>query len=189
MATLDREGRTTPRLSSEILDRLPPQNLEAERGVLGSLLLDAQLIDEVVMLVDSEDFYARSNQLLFEHLLVMHNEGLRVDMTLLVERLKKENDLELIGGLAYLGEVMQSVPTAANAANYAQIVRDKATLRSLIHASTEILRDAYDQSLEAREMLSARKRRSSASWKTREPATWRRCKTCCTKHWSESTPG
>ena len=154
MATIDREGRTVPRLSSEILDRLPPQNLDAERGVLGSLLLDPQVIDEVALLVDSEDFYARSNQLLFGHLLAMHNQGVRVDVTLLVERLKSENDLELIGGLAYLGEVVQSVPTAANAANYAQIVRDKATLRSLIHASTEILRDAYDQSLEAREMLS-----------------------------------
>jgi replicative DNA helicase len=153
MATIDREGRTTPRLSSEILDRLPPQNLDAERGVLGSLLLDPQVIDEVALLVDSDDFYARSNQLLFGHLLAMHNEGVRVDVTLLVERLKGENDLDLIGGIAYLGEVLQSVPTAANATNYAQIVRDKATLRSLIHASTEILRDAYDQSLEAREML------------------------------------
>jgi replicative DNA helicase len=142
-----------PRLQSEILDRLPPQNLEAEKGVLGSLLLDPELCDEVALLLRPVDFYSGPHQTLFAHLLAMHNDGVRIDVTLLNERLKKCNDLEAIGGLAYLAEVADSVPTAANATFYAQIVRDKATLRSLIHASTEILRDAYDQSLEARDML------------------------------------
>ena len=74
-------------------------------------------------------------------------------MTLLVERLKNAGDLEFVGGMAYLAEVMQSVATAAHAVYYAEIVRDKATLRSLIHSSTEILRESYDGSLEPREML------------------------------------
>jgi replicative DNA helicase len=155
MATARRidERAGGPRLQSEILDRLPPQNLEAEKGVLGSLLLDPELCDEVALLLRSVDFYSCPHQTLFAHLLAMHNDGVRIDVTLLNERLKKCNDLEAIGGLAYLAEVADSVPTAANATYYAQIVRDKATLRSLIHASTEILRDAYDQSLEARDML------------------------------------
>ncbi len=95
------------------------------------------------------------HQVLFEHLLAMHEDGVRIDVTLLVERLKQKGDFETIGGSLYLADVAQSVPTAANALYYATIVRDKATLRALIHASTEILRDAYDQSLDAREMLSA----------------------------------
>ncbi len=78
-----------------------------------------------------------------------------IDLTLLAERLKQHGDFDTVGGSLYLADVMQSVPTAANAMYYANIVRDKATLRALIHASTEILRDAYDQSLESREMLSA----------------------------------
>jgi replicative DNA helicase len=154
MATLERNPRAASRPGSEILDRLPPQNLEAEKGVLGSLLLDPQVCDDVALLLGSEDFYAPPNQRLFTHLLGMHNEGLRIDITLLVERLKKTGDLEMVGGMNYLAEVLNCVPTAANAAYYAQIVRDKGTLRALIHAGTEILRDAYDGAHEAREMLS-----------------------------------
>lgn len=141
------------RPANDLFDRLPPQNLDAEQGVLGSLLLDPEMCDEVAMLLQPTDFYLPSHQSLFGHLLAMHNDGLRIDVTLLVERLNKHDDLETIGGLAYLAEVAEAVPTAANAAYYSQIVRDKATLRALIHASTGILRDAYDQSLDSREML------------------------------------
>jgi replicative DNA helicase len=156
MATFQRiDDRPAPaRASSELFERAPPQNLEAEQGVLGSLLLDPELCDEVALLLKPADFYSPHHQVLYNHLLAMHNDGLRIDATLLHERLKKSGDLETIGGLAYLAEVADAVPTAANAVYYGQIVRDKATLRSLIHASTEILRDAYDQSLESRELLS-----------------------------------
>ena len=154
MAVFSRVDGSPARASTELLDRLPPQNSEAEQGVLGSLLLDPDLCDEVAMIVRPADFYQPHHQSLFSHLLAMHNDGLRIDAMLLVERLRKFNDLESVGGISYLGEVADSVPTAANAVHYAQIVRDKATLRSLIHASTEILRDAYDQSLDSREMLS-----------------------------------
>ena len=154
MATYQRiDERLATRGGPDLLDRLPPQNLEAEQGVLGSLLLDPELCDEVAILLRPADFYSPAHQTLYGHLLAMHNDGRRIDVTLLVERLNKHGDLETIGGLAYLGEVADSVPTAANAVYYGQIVRDKATLRALIHASTEILRDAYDQSLESREML------------------------------------
>ena len=154
MATYQRIDERPAARGSDLLDRLPPQNLEAEQGVLGSLLLDPDLCDEVAMLLRPADFYLPSHQLLFNHLLAMHNDGLRIDATLLVERLNKHGDLEAVGGQGYLCEVADAVPTAANATYYGQIVRDKATLRALIHASTEILRDAYDQSLDSREMLS-----------------------------------
>ncbi len=155
MATVERvdSGGQPPRVSSEILDRLPPQNLDAEKGVLGSLLIDAQMCDEVAPILRADDFYADANQKLFAHLMAMHEEGKRIDTTLLIERLRRAGDFEGVGGAAYLGEVATSVPYAANAVHYAKIVRDKSTLRALIHAGTEILRDAYDSTVEPSEIL------------------------------------
>jgi len=144
----------TAELPSEILDRLPPQNLEAEKGVLGSLLLDPELCDEVVLIVRPEDFHADANERLFRHLLALHEEGKRIDPVLLIERLQAAGELEAVGGPAYIAEVAQAVPYASNATYYARIVRDKSTLRALIHASTEILRDAYEQSADPDEITS-----------------------------------
>jgi len=156
MATDQRtdQGHTPARVSSEILDRLPPQNLDAEKGVLGSLLLDPDMCDDVALVLRPEDFHADANRKLYGHLLAMHEDGKRIDATLLIERLRSEGDFEAIGGAAYLAEVAQSVPYAANAVHYAEIVRDKATLRALIHASTEILRDAYDTTVDPGEIVS-----------------------------------
>jgi replicative DNA helicase len=145
--------RAAGRITSEILDRLPPQNLEAERAVIGSLLIDPQLCDEVVLALRADDFYADANRKIFEHIVGLHSEGGRVDMTLLMERLRTKGDFEAVGGAAYLYEVAQSVPVAAHAMYYAAIVRDKATLRELIHASTDILRDAWDPTIEPRKVL------------------------------------
>ncbi|HEY1603548.1 MAG TPA: replicative DNA helicase [Pirellulales bacterium] len=155
MATTQMDSRNgTQSARSEILDRLPPQSIEAEKAVLGSVLLDPFVCDDVALLVRPQDFYGHAHQILFRHLLAMHEAGQRVDITLLVERLKQSGDYEAVGEAVYLADIAQSVPTAANASYYANIVRDKATLRALIHASTDILRDAYDQNLDAREMLS-----------------------------------
>ncbi len=155
MATADRIDTPHPggRVASEILDRLPPQNLEAERGVLGSLLLDPQMCDEVALELRADDFYADANQKLYRHLLALHDEGKRIDTTLLVERLRQAGELEAVGGTAYVAEVLHSVPYAANVMHYAEIVRQKSTLRALIHASTEILREAWDPGMEVREAV------------------------------------
>jgi len=139
----------------DLFDRLPPHSLESEKAVLGSVLLDPLMCDDVALVVRPQDFYAHAHEVLFTHLLAMHEAGGRIDPTLLIDRLKKAGDFEAIGGISYLGEISQSVPTAANAVYYAQVVRDKATLRALIHTSTEILRDAYDQSREPAELLSS----------------------------------
>ncbi len=141
--------------NSEILDRQPPCNLEAERGVLGSILLLPTICDDVALILRAEDFYDDAHRILYTHIRELHDAGRRIDTTLLVERLKTAGQYEAVGGAARLAEVLQSVPTAANATHYAEIVKDKATLRALIHSSTEILRDAYGGSLEAREMLAS----------------------------------
>lgn len=163
MATASRNTRRTDGrtdgLSPEILDRMMPHSHEAERCVLGSMLLDPQCCDDVAMFVRGEDFYGEEHQKLYEHLLAMHNAGRRIDTTLLVERLKQAGDLDAIGGLAYLEEVALAVPVASNAVYYAQIVRDKGTLRKLIHSSGEILKDAYDQGNDARELLARAEQR------------------------------
>ncbi len=155
MATIGRldGSHAAGRVSAELLDRLPPQSVEAERAVLGSVLLNPSLLDDVVLIVRPDDFYADANRRLFAHLLAMQDGGGRIDPILLAERLKQAGNLEVVGGMPYLAEVVQSVAVPAHAEYYARIVRDKSTLRSLINASTEILRDAYDPTLESREML------------------------------------
>ena len=161
MATADRIDTPHPaaRAASEILDRLPPQNLEAERGVLGSLLLDPQMCDEVALELRADDFYADANQKLYRQILALHDEGKRIDTTLLVERLRQAGELEAVGGTAYLAEVLQAVPYAANVMHYAEIVRQKAILRALIHASTEILRDAWEPAWRSATRSTRRKRK------------------------------
>ena len=142
------------KVNSEILDRQPPSNLEAERAVLGSILLLPSVCDEVALILRPADFYDQANRTLYAHMRAMHDEGRRIDTTMLVEELKSAGEYDLVGGAAYVAEVLQSVPTAANATYYADIVKNKSTLRSLIYSSTEILREAYDESTDPREALS-----------------------------------
>jgi replicative DNA helicase len=155
MATVKRfdSNQAPAKVTSEILDRQPPRSVEAERAVLGSMLMRPDVSDDVALVLRGDDFYDEAHHRLYAHMRGMHDEGRKLDLTLLVERLKSAGDLEFVGGMAYLAEVMQSVATAAHAVYYAEIVRDKATLRSLIHSSTEILRESYDGSLDPREML------------------------------------
>ncbi len=139
--------------TADIIDRVPPSNLEAERGVLASMLLDSSVCDDVSGIVTADDFYADANRKLFVHVTAMHADGERVDAILLCERLRSSGDLEAIGDEGYLGEVFQSSALAANGPHYAKIVRDKAMLRSAIHAGESILRGAYDESAAPEEIL------------------------------------
>ena len=135
------------------LERQPPFNREAEMAVLGSIILKPDVCDEVSVIVRKEDFYDEAHSKLYEHMLRMHDAGRRIDITLLVDELKRHDDFERIGGTRFLAEVGEAVPTAAHAKHYATIVRTDATSRSLIDASTEILRDAYDPGNDPRELL------------------------------------
>ncbi|HWB14488.1 MAG TPA: replicative DNA helicase [Pirellulales bacterium] len=144
----------SPTRDNNLLDGLPPQNLEAEQDVLGSLIASAgQMCDDVALVLRPADFYRPANQTLYTHLLAMHNDGLPIDAPLLIERLNRHNELEAIGGLGYLAQVADSVPTGSNAVYYAQIVAQKAALRGVIHAATEALRDAYDGEKDSGEVI------------------------------------
>lgn len=143
-----------PKVTPELLDRAPPHNLDAERGVIGSILLDPGKHDDVASVVCVEHFHDVRNATLFGHLSAMRNGGSgAIDITLLKQRLRTEGDLEKAGGAAYLAEVLQSVPYAENAKHYAGIVRELAAQRALIHAGTEMLRDGYSGQMTAAEMI------------------------------------
>jgi len=131
-----------------------PANVDAERAVLGSILLKADVCDDVALIVRVDDFSDEGHQLLYRHLLELHDSGKRIDVTIVLERLRTKGDLDRFGGPAALAEIIEAVPHAAHASHYAHIVRDKSMLRSLIDAGTDILRDAYDSPDEPRELLS-----------------------------------
>jgi replicative DNA helicase len=156
MSTLERSNARFPqpqRPVGELLQRSPPHSLEAEKGVIGSIFLDPRLCDDVAMVVRPEEFYSPGYRRVYEQMLEMHNDGKPIDLMILAEQLKSKGDYEAIGGSTFLNDIIESVPTAANATWYAQIVRDKAVVRDLIHASTEILRDSYDSATDPRELL------------------------------------
>lgn len=129
---------------TDLLDAAPPHELEAERSVIASVIAVPSTADDVALIVSPEDFYGDAHAVIFGHLMAMHNEGRKIDLTLLFNRLRaKAEDFERIGGAAYLGEVMASHVTAAHAQHYAQLVRDAAIRRELIHAGSEIIRTAH----------------------------------------------
>jgi replicative DNA helicase len=139
--------------AGDLYGRQIPHAVEAERAVLGSVLLLPEVFDEVALVVRPDDFYDDANRQLYEQLHAMHDGGHRIDLMLLVDRLKKADIYEACGGAAYLAEIGREVPTAAHAEFYAKIVADKAVLRSLIHASVDIQQSAYDPAAETREIL------------------------------------
>jgi len=144
-------GAIAPTMAPEGRDR--PANLDAERAVLGSILLKPDVCDDVALVIRAEDFSDEALQTLYRHLIDLHDAGKRIDATIVVERLKTQGDFERIGGAGMIADVVQAVPHAAHATHYAAIVRDKSILRSLIDAGTDILRDAYDAADEPREIL------------------------------------
>ncbi len=140
-------------------DRLPPQSREAERGVIGSVLRDNQALNEVQTIIRTENFYFDAHQKIFQAITDLSNEGKPFDLVILHEVLKQRKQLDDVGGVPYLADLWDAAPTAANAEYYARIVRDKAILRNLIHASTELLRDAYDNVIPPDELLGMAERK------------------------------
>jgi replicative DNA helicase len=135
-------------------ERLPPHNRDAERSVLGSMLRDNQVIADVVNVVRAEHFYLDAHQKIFQSIATLYiDRGQPADLVTLANYLQQEKLIEDVGGYPYLAELWDAAPTAANAEYYAKIVREKGMVRALIHASNEILRDAYDQARPAEELL------------------------------------
>lgn len=126
------------------LDRLPPQDIEAEKCVLGSIFLDNAAILKVVELLTPEDFYRQAHAAIFRTMLDLFNRNEPIDLVTVHAALKERELLEQVGGAAYLAELAHFVPTAANVTYYANIVREKSILRRLIRVSTEIASRCYE---------------------------------------------
>lgn len=142
-----------------VLDRAPPFDLAAETGVLGSLLLKPDIANDLTLVLRSDDFYDDANRKLYATMIDMFDTGRKIDPTLLVNELKAKGEYDVVGGTAYLAKLAHSVPNPAHAIYYAEIVRTKATLRRLIDASTSILTDAYDETLEVKDLVSQAEQR------------------------------
>ncbi|MBW6440455.1 replicative DNA helicase [Patescibacteria group bacterium] len=129
-------------------EKLPPQNLEAEQSVLGSLMIDKNAIIKVGDLISPEDFYKNSHGKIYEAMLYLYEHHEPIDLLSLSNRLKDTESLEKIGGHSYLASLANTVPTAANVLHYAKIVSKKSVLRKLIDNASEIISDAYKETKE-----------------------------------------
>ena len=140
-------------MPDEIFDRLPPSNLDAERAVLGACLLDREALVDVTEFLSPDDFYDLNYRDVFNVIMDMVKSSRPVDMLTLSAELQNRGLLEKLGGQAFLAAVIDSVPTAANAAYHARIVRDKAIHRRLISAGNAIVRMGFDESKDLSELL------------------------------------
>ena len=137
------------------LGRVPPQSIEAEACVLGAMMLDAAAIDLVVQRLQPEFFYRPAHELIYLALVDLRNAGKPVDLVLVKNELLQRKQLEQVGGVEYIVALAEGVPSTANVEYYANIVRDKAMLRQLIVAGTEMIREAYDCRQDAGEVVDA----------------------------------
>lgn len=125
--------------------RIPPQNLEAETSLLGSLLIDKDAMIRIADKVSPEDFYSDSNKIIFDVMTELYERHDPIDVLALGNRLEEKDVLQKVGGRAYLVQLSNAVPTSAHVAHYAEIVQKKATLRRLLNASAEITRLGYEE--------------------------------------------
>jgi replicative DNA helicase len=135
------------------LRKVPPQNLEAESSVLGGILLENDAINVVLEVLRPEDFYRESHRKIFRAMIELLDRNEPVDLITLSDFLKGRSELEAVGGTSYLASLADFVPTAANISYYARIVREKAILRSLIGAATEIATRGYEEQGNVEEFL------------------------------------
>lgn len=135
------------------IDKLPPQNLEAEQSVLGAIIFDNDALPKAVEILTPDDFYKESHRRLYHAMLELFDRNEPVDIITLSDYLRKNNDLESVGGIAYLSSLANSIPTSANVRYHAKIIREKALLRSLIQTATHITSRVYEDSLDADEMV------------------------------------
>lgn len=133
--------------------KVPPQSLDAEMSLLGAILIDEEVLADTSERVDAKDFYDKRHALIFTAMMRLYEHHKPVDLLTLTDELKKKKELDTIGGMAYLTELTNYVPTAAHATAYAEIVGSKAMRRRLIKASADISELGYDEETNVQELL------------------------------------
>ena len=134
-------------------ERIPPHNEEAERSVLGAVMLNKDVLSEVLEEVSADDFYKESHREIFKAIWELYKNNTAVDMLTVCEELKKRKALEMAGGRAYIATLTAEVPSTVNAVEYAKIVAEKAILRQMIKTSEDITEKGYDAKMAAGEIL------------------------------------
>ena len=130
-------------------ERTLPHNLEAERSVLGAILVHNDAFDEAVQVIDARDFYRDAHRRIFDKMVALSERHQAIDFVTLKEELSRGGDLDEVGGPAYVASLADGVPRATNVEYYARIVKEKATLRNLIYAANKILTNAYEADQES----------------------------------------
>ena len=125
--------------------RTMPHSLDAEKSVLGCAFLSKNSLTKICEDLYSDMFYSEPNQKIFEAIKRCYDAKVPIDITTVMDELEKKKDLSAIGGIEYLSDVIDSVPTAANLDYYIKIVKDKAVMRNLIETATDIVTDAYEE--------------------------------------------
>ncbi|MCS7215188.1 MAG: replicative DNA helicase [Thermodesulfovibrio sp.] len=135
------------------VDRLPPQSLEAEQAVLGAIILEGESITKAIEIISPEDFYSERHRKIYQAMLELFDKNEPIDLITLSEHLKDKGELDETGGIGYLSNLATAVPTAANIRYHAKLIREKALLRSIIRACTEIVTKVYEEPEDAEEMI------------------------------------
>lgn len=135
------------------ISKIPPQNIEAEQSVLGSLLMDRDAMLKIGDFLKSDDFYREDHGIIYEAIATLYSKRKPVDVLTLTDELEKEKKLKSVGGASYLTTLVNAVPTAANVVTYAQIIQQKATLRRLISAASTIAELGFDENSELESVL------------------------------------
>ncbi len=123
-----------------------PANIEAEQALIGSILIEPERLDQIVSIVNSSDFYDVKNRYIFSAIEQLHDESLPIDIISICDKLKAQGTLDKVGGELYVAQLADGVPTSAHAEMYAQIIRDKAILRELISAGSQIVETVFSDS-------------------------------------------
>lgn len=134
-------------------EKLPPQNLEAEESVLGSILIDNDAIARVADLISSEDFYLPQHRQIYEAMIDLYQKNAPIDIVSLSNRLEEKKLLDEIGGVSFLTSLVNKTPTSAHIAHYANIIHEKKVLRDLINASYKIAELGWDESSDINDTL------------------------------------
>lgn len=140
-------------------NRVIPHNINAEQSVLGSMFLTKKALEKALEVLTDDIFYLDSHSKIFTSIKDVHAKGFSVDLTTVVDELNNRSWLTQIGGVEYLTEIIESVPSASNIDEYIQIIEQKAVLRKLIDSATDILTESYDTSNDLSEVLEQAEKR------------------------------
>ena len=141
------------------LGKIPPHDIEAEQAVIGSMLTDKDAIISAIEILKPEDFYREDDKMIFEAILNLYNRAEPVDIITLKTELQSMKQLEAVGGLEYIAELPDKVPTTANVEQYINIVEEKSALRALIKTANDLIVLGYDQTQEVEDILDTAERR------------------------------